>query len=57
MTGTDTPLMQQWREAKARHPDALVFFRVGDFFELFRKEWVLFAEFNFRVMFFYSYLS
>jgi DNA mismatch repair protein MutS len=31
----DTPLMQQWREAKARHPDALVFFRVGDFYEMF----------------------
>jgi DNA mismatch repair protein MutS len=31
----DTPLMQQWRDAKARHPDALVFFRVGDFYEMF----------------------
>src|SRR5688572_13929453 len=31
----DTPLMQQWREAKNRHPDALVFFRVGDFYEMF----------------------
>ncbi|MBI4544117.1 MAG: DNA mismatch repair protein MutS [Gemmatimonadetes bacterium] len=31
----ETPLMQQWREAKARHPDALVFFRVGDFYEMF----------------------
>ena len=31
----DTPLMQQWREAKARHADALVFFRVGDFYEMF----------------------
>ncbi|MGQ0813158.1 MAG: DNA mismatch repair protein MutS [Gemmatimonadota bacterium] len=32
---TDTPLMQQWRDAKSRHPDALVFFRVGDFYEMF----------------------
>lgn len=31
----DTPLMQQWRQIKARHRDALVFFRVGDFYELF----------------------
>ncbi|HUF50147.1 MAG TPA: DNA mismatch repair protein MutS [Longimicrobiales bacterium] len=31
----DTPLMQQWRDAKARHPDAIVFFRVGDFYEMF----------------------
>ncbi len=34
-TSDDTPLMQQWREAKARHRDALLFFRVGDFYELF----------------------
>jgi DNA mismatch repair protein MutS len=27
--------MQQWREVKSRHRDALVFFRVGDFYELF----------------------
>jgi DNA mismatch repair protein MutS len=31
----ETPLMQQWRDAKARHPDALIFFRVGDFYEMF----------------------
>src|SRR5690606_35251156 len=31
----DTPLMHQWREAKSRHPDALIFFRVGDFYEMF----------------------
>jgi DNA mismatch repair protein MutS len=34
----DTPLMQQWREAKSRHPDALVFFRVGDFYEMFNED-------------------
>jgi DNA mismatch repair protein MutS len=32
---SDTPLMQQYREAKVRFPNALVLFRVGDFFELF----------------------
>ena len=31
----ETPLMTQWRAAKARHPDAIVFFRVGDFYEMF----------------------
>jgi DNA mismatch repair protein MutS len=31
----DTPLMRQWREIKAHHDDALLFFRVGDFYELF----------------------
>jgi DNA mismatch repair protein MutS len=35
MSSLDTPLMQQWREIKARHTDSLVFFRVGDFYELF----------------------
>jgi len=34
----DTPLMQQWREAKSRHPDALIFFRVGDFYEMFNED-------------------
>jgi DNA mismatch repair protein MutS len=32
---SETPLMQQYREVKQRHPVALVLFRVGDFFELF----------------------
>ena len=30
-----TPVMRQYLEAKAEHPDALVFFRLGDFYELF----------------------
>ncbi len=34
----DTPLMQQWRDAKSRHRDALIFFRVGDFYELFHDD-------------------
>jgi DNA mismatch repair protein MutS len=34
----DTPLMRQWRNAKSRHTDALLFFRVGDFFELFHED-------------------
>ncbi|HEX9730196.1 MAG TPA: DNA mismatch repair protein MutS [Gemmatimonadales bacterium] len=31
----DTPLMQQYREIKARHSDAVLFFRMGDFYEMF----------------------
>jgi DNA mismatch repair protein MutS len=38
MASAETPLMQQWREIKARHPDALVFFRVGDFYEMFYED-------------------
>jgi len=30
-----TPLMQQFFAAKAEHPDVLLFFRMGDFYELF----------------------
>ena len=30
-----TPLMQQYREIKARHADAILFFRMGDFYEMF----------------------
>ena len=32
---TATPLMQQYREIKARHKDAILFFRMGDFYEMF----------------------
>src|SRR3546814_11861404 len=30
-----SPVMAQYFEAKSRQPDALVFFRMGDFYELF----------------------
>jgi DNA mismatch repair protein MutS len=30
-----TPMMQQYLRIKARHPDMLVFYRMGDFYELF----------------------
>lgn len=30
-----TPVMQQYRELKARHPDAILFFQLGDFYETF----------------------
>ena len=30
-----TPAMAQWFAAKHAHPDALLFFRMGDFFEMF----------------------
>ncbi len=34
----DTPVMQQYREIKARHPDTLLFFRMGDFYEMFEDD-------------------
>ncbi len=38
MSGTDatvTPMMAQYLEIKAQHADALLFYRMGDFYELF----------------------
>ncbi|MEW6601837.1 MAG: DNA mismatch repair protein MutS, partial [Nitrospirota bacterium] len=30
-----TPLMKQYQDIKSSHPDAIVFFRLGDFYEMF----------------------
>ncbi|ELQ6168748.1 DNA mismatch repair protein MutS [Cronobacter dublinensis] len=32
---THTPMMQQYLKLKAQHPDILLFYRMGDFYELF----------------------
>ena len=34
----ETPLMAQFKEIKGEHPDALVLFRIGDFYETFGKD-------------------
>src|ERR1700712_961858 len=34
----ETPLMQQHRAIKARYPDAILLFRVGDFYETFGQD-------------------
>ncbi len=31
----DTPMMRQYLSIKAQHPDAIVFYRMGDFYEMF----------------------
>jgi DNA mismatch repair protein MutS len=31
----DTPVMRQYQEIKARHPQSILFFRLGDFYEMF----------------------
>ncbi len=33
--GATTPLLAQYREIKAQHTDAILFFRMGDFYEMF----------------------
>src|SRR5262245_62006197 len=42
--GAETPVMRQFLAAKAAHPDALVFFRLGDFYELFFEDAVVAAK-------------
>src|SRR5438046_5301613 len=34
-SGNPTPMIRQYRELKAKHPGTLLFFRLGDFYELF----------------------
>src|SRR5580700_4857940 len=42
--GAQTPVMRQYLAAKAEHPDALLFFRLGDFYELFFEDAVVAAR-------------
>src|SRR5258706_6588825 len=35
MASDPTPVMQQYARIKAQHPDILLFYRMGDFYELF----------------------
>ena len=30
-----TPMLKQYLEIKGEHPDAILFYRMGDFYELF----------------------
>ncbi|MDZ7629949.1 MAG: SPOR domain-containing protein [Gemmatimonadaceae bacterium] len=38
VSGAATPLMAQYREIKARHQDAILLFRMGDFYEMFYED-------------------
>jgi DNA mismatch repair protein MutS len=40
----DTPLMKQYASIKAKHPDAILLFRVGDFYETFGEDAIKAAE-------------
>jgi DNA mismatch repair protein MutS len=39
-----TPMMRQYLEVKAQHPDAILFFRLGDFYEMFMDDAVKASE-------------
>ena len=34
----DTPMMRHFRQIKAQNPDAIVLYRMGDFYELFQDD-------------------
>ena len=34
----ETPMLAQYRRIKARFPDAIVMFRLGDFYEMFEED-------------------
>jgi DNA mismatch repair protein MutS len=40
----ETPLMKQYFEIKSKHPDAVLLFRVGDFYETFSHDAVIASE-------------
>lgn len=40
----ETPMMKQYFEIKAKHPDAILLFRVGDFYETFSEDAIAAAE-------------
>lgn len=40
----ETPLMKQYYSVKAEHPDAVLLFRVGDFYETFGEDAIRTAE-------------
>jgi DNA mismatch repair protein MutS len=40
----ETPLMKQYFEIKSKHPDAILLFRVGDFYETFSEDAIASAE-------------
>lgn len=40
----ETPLMKQYFDIKAKHPDAILLFRVGDFYEMYGEDAVVGAE-------------
>lgn len=40
----ETPLMKQYFDIKAKHPDAVLLFRVGDFYEMYGDDAVVGAE-------------
>ncbi|HBI29932.1 MAG TPA: DNA mismatch repair protein MutS, partial [Deltaproteobacteria bacterium] len=40
----DTPMMRQFNAVKREHPDKLVFFRMGDFYEMFGEDAVVGAR-------------
>lgn len=41
---SETPMMKQYRQIKGEHPEALLFFRMGDFYEMFCDDAIVAAK-------------
>ena len=41
---TESPLLKQYNEMKSKHPDAILLFRIGDFYETFKEDAVRASE-------------
>ena len=44
MSETNTPIRQQYLDIKKQYPDAILFFRLGDFYETFDEDAVITAR-------------
>lgn len=40
----DTPMMRQYTAIKEQHPDCILFFRLGDFYEMFQEDAIVASE-------------
>ena len=41
LSEASTPMMQQYWRVKEQHPDCLLFYRMGDFYELFYEDAII----------------
>ena len=44
MSSADTPMMQQYKKVREKHPGFLLFYRMGDFYELFGEDAIVASQ-------------
>ena len=52
-----TPMMEQYLDIKSRHSDELLFFRLGDFYELFNEDALIASREHLCVAFLFMLLK